>query len=159
MGPQEKRQIEVFEKDFDTLFSKHAAGQAWNKDEIAQMKDLKKLIYYTKVICAMDEGEDYPGEEYLEERRGGSGRRGRGMDGRYVSRDGKPGVVSGTYHHPMWDYNDHRYYDSDEMSGRRYYDDAKKDAVRKLRNKWESTDDEGLKNALKLAIDNLETPK
>ena len=134
MGAQMKQQNEAFEKDFMTLYNKGS----WTKDDIAQMKDLKKLIYYNKVICAMDEGDEYPGSEYIPDMR--SYARGRNpMNGRYMSRD---------MYYPensMWD-----------MSGRKYYDSEKEKAIHKLHHMMENTDDPERKNALRIAINELE---
>ena len=112
-----KQQIEKFEEDYNKLFSKGV----WSKDEIAMMKDLKKLIYYNKVICAMDEGEGYPGEKYVDEydRSYAHGGRMRNPNtGRYMSRG------SGMY--------DPWYYDDMRGSGRRYYDGKKESIVHEL---------------------------
>lgn len=148
MGAQAKQQIEAFEKDFNTLCSKGT----WTKDDIAQMKDLKKLVYYTKVICAMDEGDEYPGSEHMPDMR--SYARGRNhINGRYMSRDMMPGM-SGVYYPDeyMWD---GRSWDNN-MSGRRYYDSEKEKAIHKLHHMMENTDDPERKNALKIAINELE---
>lgn len=138
MGSNIKHQNEAFQKDFDEIFEKGA----WNKDQICMMKDLKKLIYYNKVIEAMDEGGDYPGSDYMPDMRSYS--RGRdSMTGRYMSRD-------------MYYPHDGMYYDNMHMSGRRYYDSEKEKAIHKLHHMMENTDNAEQKNALKLAIAELE---
>ena len=70
------------------------------------MKDFKKLEYYTKVIKAMDSGDDYPGSEHIENRYTSSYRsQPRNMHGRYMSYGGD------------WDMYNRRYYDSEWESG------------------------------------------
>lgn len=168
MGDQVKQQNEAFEKDFNTLYAK----STWTKDDIAQMKDLKKLIYYNKVICAMDEGGEYPGSDYMPET-AMSYRRGRNQyNGQFMSRDGGSynggGSVygmsnngggynnggSGVYYpdNPMWNAQSW----SNNTSGRRYYDSEKEKAIHKLHHMMENTDDPERKNALKIAINELE---
>lgn len=64
MDHESKRLIEKFDADFHTLSSK----EGWTKEDIEKMKDLQKLMYYMEVRCAMKEGQDYPGSEYMEKR-------------------------------------------------------------------------------------------
>lgn len=135
MGDNMHHFIEKYEADFNKIASK----DVWSKDDIAMMKDLQKLMYYMEVRCAMKDGEEYPGSEYMPEMSRGSGR-GRDSMGRYTS--------GNMYYPPNYYMND--------ASGRRYYDDAKKDAIHKLHHMMENTDDEGRKSALKLAIQELE---
>lgn len=135
MGHEIKKQNEDFQADFDKIYAKGT----WTKDEISMMKDLKKLIYYNKVICAMDEGTEYPGSEYMPDMSYARGRN--PMNGQFVSRD--------MYHYPDWP-------NSYDMSGRRYYDSEKEKAIHKLHHMMENTDDPERKNALKIAINELE---
>ena len=160
MAENAMKEVECFQKDYDKLYAKGS----WNKDEIAMMKDLKKLIYYSLVIDSMQNGNGYPGEEYMPD--GMSGRRMRNpMNGQYMSgymyRDmGRNG--SGTYHYPYMDGN--MYYDGSyngsyndmRSSGRRYYDSEKEKAIHKLHHMMENEDNAEKKNALKLAITELE---
>lgn len=152
MAENTMKEVECFQKDYDKLYAKGS----WNKDEIAMMKDLKKLIYYSLVIDSMQNGNGYPGEEYMPE--GMSGRRMRNpMNGQYMSgymyRDmGHNG--SGMYHYPYMDGN--MYYDDMRTSGRRYYDSEKEKAIHKLHHMMENEDNAEKKNALKLAITELE---
>ena len=148
MGAQAKQQIEAFEKDFNTLYAKGT----WAPQDISQMKDLKKLIYYTKVICAMDEGDEYPGSEHMPDTRSYTPGRDP-VNGRYVSRDMMP-RGSGTYYHPYM--NGGMYYDDMNASSRRYYDSEKEKAIHKLHHMMENTDDPERKNALRFAINELE---
>lgn len=105
MGDPDKKLIEKFEADFQTLSSKNG----WTPEDLEKMKNLQKLMYYLEVRCAMKEGADYPGEQYMDERSYDS-RSYRGMPNRSPS-TGR--FTSG--HYPMNDY-------SYGMSGRRYYD-------------------------------------
>lgn len=149
MGAEMKRQNEQFQEDFDKIFAKGT----WTKDEIAMMKDLKKLIYYNKVICAMDEGGEYPGSEHMPDMSYARGnQRHNPMNGQFMSNG------SGIYYpdYPMM--NGNRYYDMNS-SGRRYYDDEKKNALHKLHHMMDMEENPEKKNALKIAINELEEHK
>lgn len=177
-----KSQNECFERDYRKLYDEGS----WNKDKIAMMKDLKKLIYYNLVIEAMENGGEYPGSEYMPEM---SFRRGRNpMNGQFMSRD----MAYGGYGNMGYGANDGRgsgmYYPQpyggygdggsngggnsganngggggrgsggwDNSSGRRYYDSEKEKAIHKLHHMMENTDDAERKNALKIAITELES--
>lgn len=72
MRDKMKRQIEMFEADYDKIASK----EVWDPSDITKMKDLQKLMYYLEVRCAMKDGNDYPGSEHMS----------RGYDGRSYGR-------------------------------------------------------------------------
>lgn len=130
MGDMMKRQIEKFEADYDQI----AAKGSWSKDEIEMMKDLQKLMYYLEVRCAMKEGGEYPGSEYMDKRS-------------YDMAHSYARGHNGTY--PM-------YYDNMGMSGRRYYDSEKENAVHELHRMMDSKTDPEVKMAIQSAIRNLE---
>lgn len=138
MGDMMKRQIEKFEADYDQI----AAKGSWNKDEIEMMKDLQKLMYYLEVRCAMKEGGEYPGSEYMDKQSYdmahsyARGQMRNPMNGRYMSYG-----RSGSY--PM-------YYD------RRYYDSEKENAVHELHHMMDSKTDPEIKMAIQSAIHDLE---
>lgn len=54
MDMERKKQVEKFQQDYDTIFSK----EKWEPHEITLMKDLQKLMYYIEVRCAMKEASD-----------------------------------------------------------------------------------------------------
>ena len=105
MGDSDKKLIEKFEADFQTLSSKNG----WTPEDLEKMKNLQKLMYYLEVRCAMKEGADYPGEQYMDERSYDS-RSYRGMPNRSPS--------TGRFTSGHYTMNDYSY----GMSGRRYYD-------------------------------------
>ena len=146
MGDKIKHENETFQADYDKLYAKGS----WNKDEISMMKDLKKLIYYNKVICAMDEGKEYPGSEYMPENM--SGARGRDGMGRYTSGN----VMSGMHQIPPYYYGTGPSYDNWDTSGRRYYDSEKEKAIHKLHEMMSMTDDPERKNVYRIALNELE---
>lgn len=155
MGESMHKENECFQKDYQRIYDKGT----WSKDEISMMKDLKKLIYYNLVIDAMENGGSYPGSEHMPEM---SFMRGRdAATGRYMSRamNGMNGG-SGTYYPPYMDgnsWNSQRYDDMGmNTSGRRYYDSEKEKAIHKLHHMMENEDNAEKKNALKLAITELE---
>ena len=149
MAENAMKEVECFQKDYDKLYAKGS----WTKEEVSWMKDYKKLIYYSLVIDRMLRGESYPGEEYMPNAM--SGRRMRNpMNGQYMSGNGMYDYGSGTYHHPYMDGG--MYYDDMRSSGRRYYDSEKEKAIHKLHHMMENEDNAEKKNALKLAITELE---
>lgn len=143
------KENECFQKDYNKLYDKGT----WGKDELEMMKNLKKLIYYNLVIDAMENGGSYPGSEYMPEI---SFRRGRNMNnGQFMSRDMSREMSRGMYYPPYMDGNS---WDMDGRmnSGRNYYDSEKEKAIHKLHHMMENEDNAEKKNALKLAIMNLE---
>ena len=124
-----KREIETFKQDYQKLYAK---GQ-WKPEEISMMKDLKKLIYYSLAIEAMESGEGHPGEGHLPEM---SYARGRNRMGQYTSGNGM-------------------YYDDMGHSGRMYYDSEKERAIHQLQRMHDNTDDPERRNALRTAIEEL----
>lgn len=161
MAENVTKEIECFKKDFDKIYAKGT----WTKDDIEMMKDLKKLMYYCLVIDSMENGGSYPGSEYMPGNSGsmrqsygrgygnmGYGNQNSGMNsGRGYGDQG-----SGMYYPEYPQMNGNRYYDGMSSSGRRYYDSEKEKAVHKLHHMMENTDDPERKNALKIAINELE---
>lgn len=142
MGDINMKYLDEFEKDFDKIASKGV----WDDKDLCKMKDLQKIMYYMELRSAMKEGQDYPGSEYMPEGTR-SYARGRDSMGRFTS---------GTYYPP---YMDNRYYDDMGSSGRRYYDDEKKNALHKLHHMMDMEENPEKKNALKIAINELEEHK
>lgn len=152
MGDMNKKTLEELQQDFDKIASKGA----WTDAEYERMKNLQKIMYYMEVRCAMKEGQGYPGSEYMDDT-DMSFRRGRNMNnGRYMSRDGGSGM-----HYPpymdgnSWANGGNGNWDMN-ASGRRYYDSEKEKAIHKLHHMMENEDNAEKKNALKLAITELE---
>lgn len=150
------KENECFQKDYDKLYAK----DVWSKDDLEQMKDLKKLMYYNLVIDAMENGGEYPGSEHMPEM---SYARGRNRMGQFTS--GNNGMTygnwnannaSGMYYpeYPMM--NGNRYYDGMNTSGRRYYDSERENAIHMLHHMMEDTDDKEKKSKLKLILSELE---
>lgn len=146
MGADIKRENDAFQADYEKIFAKGT----WSLEDLTRMKEYKKLIYYNKVICAMDEGEAYPGSEHMPFQNGGSGAR---------NRDGMGRFTSGMMPYPYYEGSGNRYYGDpwgDNGSGRRYYDSEKEKAIHKLHSMMESTDDPERKNVYRIAIHELE---
>lgn len=139
------KENECFQKDYEKLYAK---GQ-WTKEDLENMKNYKKLIYYNMAINGMENGGGFPGSEYMDMGETNSFRRGRNpMNGQYMSRDmGGSGM-----YYPQ-------YMDGMNMSGRRYYDSEKEKAIHKLHHMMENEDNAEKKNALKLAVTVLEEQK
>lgn len=145
------KENECFTKDYDKLYAKGS----WNKDEIAMMKDLKKLIYYNLVIDAMQNDGDYPGSEHMPEM---SYRRGRNpMNGQYMSRDMRSmdnwnGMNGGSGMYYPTHMDDNNWAWGGNMSGRRYYDSEKEKAIHQVHKMLDNTDDPERKNALNFLL-------
>ena len=105
-------------------FRQASSAEKWTKDCVEMMKNLLKAIYYIDVISAMDEGNEYPGSEYMPDS-GNSyarGRQNRNSMGQYTR--------SGNY--PMNYMNSYNNGYRNNMSGRRYYDNEMGNIVHKL---------------------------
>lgn len=145
MGADIKRENEAFQADYEKIFAKGT----WSLEDLTRMKEYKKLIYYNKVICAMDEGGEYPGSEHMPHE--GSGARHRDDMGRFTSGMMMP--------HPYYEGSGNRYYGDpwgDDGSGRRYYDSEREKAIHKLHSMMENTDDPERKSVYRFAINELE---
>ncbi len=150
MGEQCKKENMAFQQDYDKMFAKGT----WSPQEIDAMKNLKKLIYYNLAIEAMEEGQGHPGAGHLPEM---SYARGRNAMGQYTSGNGDD-WEGRSGHHPYYpDMGSGMYYDGmNDRSGRRYYDSEKEKAIHKLHHMMDNTDDPERKNALKIALNELE---
>lgn len=142
MGDMNMKHLEEFEKDFEKIASKGV----WDDKDLCKMKDLQKIMYYMEVRDAMKNGQDYPGSEYMPDE-GRSYARGRDSMGRFTS--------GNRYMGRSYD----MYYDDMGSSGRRYYDDEKKNALHKLHHMMDMEENPEKKNALKIAINELEEHK
>lgn len=142
MGDMNMKHLEEFEKDFEKIASKGV----WDDKDLCKMKDLQKIMYYMEVRDAMKEGQAYPGSEYMPED-SRSYARGRDSMGRFTSGNRYMGR------------NYDMYYDDMGSSGRRYYDDEKKNALHKLHHMMDMEENPEKKNALKIAINELEEHK
>ena len=134
-----KKTIAELERDFDKIASKGV----WNDQELSRMKELQKIMYYMEVRCAMKEGNDYPGSEYMPDSFGVMyGARGRSSMGGHRYGDSWP------MHHPE--------YDDMNVYSKKYYDSEREKSVHKLHHMMENTDNAEQKNALRFAINALE---
>lgn len=152
MDDTTKRLIDTFEKDFHELSSKGA----WTSEDLVKMKDLQKIMYYLEVRCAMKEGNEYPGSEYMD---GGSSFRGRGRSGNSYGGNSYGGSYDNSYGGNSYD---HPYYDgrgnrgggggsgnrSSNMSGRRYYDGEREKFMNELNRMMDSEQDPRTREAM-----------
>lgn len=90
-------------------FRQVSASEKWDTGNVEMMKNLLKSMYYIDVICAMKNGEDYPGSEYMPAMSYARGGHRRNALGQYSYASG---------HYPM--------------SSRRYYDDEMGNVIHKL---------------------------
>lgn len=124
-------------------FRQASSAQTWTKECIEMMKNLLKSVYYIDVICAMEDGNDYPGSDYMPETgasfaRGGQHRNTMGQYSRNGSYDNRS-------YYPM----------SYGMSGRRYYDDEMGSAVHELERMMNSEGNPEKRMALQRILDDL----
>ena len=136
MDETSKRLIDTLEKDFHELSSK----TGWTPEDLERMKNLQKIMYYMEVRCAMKEGEEYPGSEYMDNRgrnsydgynsyRGGNMNRGRS----YYGGNGGNGTSG---HYPYG------------MSGRHYYDSERDKFMNDLHRMMDSEQDPATREAM-----------
>ena len=127
--------------EYDADFHRIADKGSWSPEEITRMKDLQKLMYYIEVRCAMKEGEEYPGSEYMDVGKSYArgGQRRNPVNGQYMSYRTMDG---------------NRYYDDGRGYGRRYYDTE--DAIHKLHKLMDSENNPEFKMAIQEAIHTLE---
>lgn len=141
MGDSDKKLIEKFEADFNNLSSKNG----WTPDDLEKMKNLQKLMYYIEVRCAMKEGQDYPGSEYMDQRMSYDNRSYAG-GGSMPNRNSQTGrFMSGHYPYGMT-----------YTSGRRYYDGPHENAVMDLRRMAMNEQDPEARAAMENALRYLE---
>lgn len=124
MGEHMKRTRDRLEEEFKHISS----NETWTKDSLETMKNILKSMYYIDVICAMKDGESYPGSEYM------------GMS--YATRHGGNGY---SYRPNM-----------NGMSGRRYYDDERENAKQRLYAMMENEPNNDVRMAIQNAIRELE---
>lgn len=134
-------------------FRQASSAQTWTKECIEMMKNLLKNVYYIDVICAMEDGNEYPGSEYMPETgasfaRGGQRRNSMGQYSRNGSYDNR-GYSYG--HYPM----NYGMYRDGGMSGRRYYDDEMGSAVHELEQMMNNEANPEKRMALQKILDDL----
>lgn len=131
MGENKKKDLERFWSEYDQVSSK----DKWTKDDIELMKNLLKCLYYKKVVCAMDEAEEYDEGDYAS-----------GMS--YASRGPRRNMNTGRYMpsgsgaYPM----NGPYYDN--RPDRRYYDDQKQMAIHRFESMAEAERDPEMRAAM-----------
>ena len=119
-----KKQLDRYQAEFESKYNK----PTWTREDIENMKDLKKLEYYTEVLCAMREGKSYPGSEYIDQRGMSYANQHRNMNtGRYMSG-----------HYPM------------------YYDDERMSAMDELRRMHQTQQNPEVRMAIEQAMRSLE---
>lgn len=149
MGEKCMEENRTFQQDYDKMYAKGS----WSPQEVAMMKDLKKLIYYNLVIEAMENGNGYPGESHMPDM---SYARNRNAMGQFTSGDNWDQRSGNRYYYP--DMGGGMYYDGmTDRSGRRYYDSEKEKAVHQLHHMMDNTDDPARKSAINFALKMIES--
>ena len=152
------KQVEKFDADYNKIYSQ----DVWTKEDIEMMKDLQKLMYYIEVRCAMKDGADYPGEQYMDEMGyNGNGYDSRSYDG-YDNSYARGGYGRGNMGRSMamqngrpMPYGRNGMY-GNGMSGRRYYDGEKDKAMSDLRRMMSMEQDPEKQAMIESAIHALE---
>lgn len=83
MGEHMRKTRERLEEEFKHISS----NETWTKDSLETMKNILKSMYYIDVICAMKDGDEYPGSEYMG--KSYASRRGRSYDMPYDRMSGR----------------------------------------------------------------------
>lgn len=150
------KMVEKFDADYNKIYSQ----DGWTKEDIEMMKDLQKLMYYIEVRCAMKDGGEYPGEQYMDETSYNSydSRYYDGYDNNSYTRGGYGRGNMGRsmtmqYGRPM-SYGRNGY--GNGMSGRRYYDGEKEKAMSDLRRMMSMEQDPEKQAMIESAIHALE---
>lgn len=155
MGEADKKLIEKFEEDFHKISSK----DGWTREDIENMKDLEKLMYYMEVRCAMKEGGEYPGSEYME-RAGYDTRQYMGHGMQYASRNqsrDSMGRYNDSGYNNRGQYNSGgRYGYSMPMPNRMYYGSERENSVNELRRMAEMEQNPEAREAMEHAMRILE---
>lgn len=150
------KQVEKFDADYSKIYSQ----DGWTKEDIEMMKDLQKLMYYIEVRCAMKDGADYPGEQYMDDMsyNGYDSRSYDGYDNSYArggyGRGGMGRSMAMQNGRPM-PYGRNGMY-GNGMSGRRYYDGEKENAMNDLRRMMSMEQDPEKRSMIESAIHALE---
>lgn len=140
MEDRDMKLIEKFSDDFYQLSSR----EGWTKEDLENMKNLQKLMYYIELRCAMkeelEEDEDEEEMEYSSRSYGGGrdygnryyeggnmyGRGGNSYNGRY-GRSGRSGRSGGRRSYGQ------SYGGGNSYNSRRYYDSEKENSMNDLR--------------------------
>lgn len=133
MEDRDMKLIEKLSDDFYQLSSR----EGWTKEDLENMKNLQKLMYYMEVRCAMKEGDEYPEDEEemgynMRSYTGGRSYNGNGRygDGGMYGRggnysNGRSGRSNGRRYMPS--------YSGNMYPSRRYYDSEKENSMNDLR--------------------------
>ena len=135
MDSKTKKLIERYENDFDKL----SANENYTPEQLTRMKDLQKLMYYMEIRCAMKEGQDYPGSNFMPNSEERSYARHRDSMGRFASGH-YPMMDNGNWYYDNMGSGRNYYdgYDGGNTSGRRYYDSEKEKAIHYLHKRIDS---------------------
>lgn len=147
MGDHMKKTRERLEEEFKRISS----NETWTKDSLETMKNILKSMYYIDVICAMKEGEAYPGSENMS-RMSGNSYGGRGSYDRGYDR----GYAYDRRSYDGGSYDGGSYGRGGRSSGRRYYDDEKQNATQKLYQMMNNEQNGEVRMAIQNAIHELE---
>ena len=150
MGEDMKKTRERLENEFCQISS----NEKWTKESLEMMKDVLKSMYYIDVICAMKDGEEYPGSSYMPPANSYAMSSQRRTSMGQYSRNGSydnGGRMSGNY--PM--YGGYSYGYRNGMSGRRSYDDERDHAVHQLHQMMENEQNDEVRMAIQAAINEL----
>lgn len=135
MDSKTKKLIERYENDFDKL----SANENYTPEQLTRMKDLQKLMYYMEVRCAMKEGQDYPGSNFMPNGEERNYARHHDSMGRFASGH-YPSSDNGNWYYDNMGSGRNYYdgYDGGNTSGRRYYDSEKEKAIHYLHKRLDS---------------------
>lgn len=152
MGDYMMKTRDRLEEEFNQISS----SDTWSRDTVEDMKNILKSIYYIDVICAMNSG-----DEYVPEYRNSYSQNNRGSGRSYNMWNG--GGYSPINMNQRRSYRGGNSYGNgygngggnNGMSGRRYYDQEKDNAVQKLQQMMETENNEELRNAIQHVIEEL----
>lgn len=155
MDNQDRKIIENLEHAFHGIASQAFGKEDIERQDIEDMKDLQKIMYYMEVRCAMKEGEDYQ-DDYMNEmeysNRSGIGRY-------YNSNMYGRGNNYGRYGYNRTSGRRGNSYMNNGSSGRRYYDGEKENSMNDLRQMLQMEQDPEKRSMLEGIMHVLENDK
>lgn len=161
MDNQDRKIIEHLESAFHSIASQAFGKEDIERQDIEDMKDIQKIMYYMEVRCAMKEGEDYEDEEYINDMersdRSYGNRHYNGYSGNMYSRGS--GYSRGGYGRPYMRRGNS--YMNNGTSGRRYYDGdkEKENSMNDLRQMLQMEQDPEKRSMLEGIMRTLENDK
>lgn len=157
MDNRDRKIIEKLDNAFYQIASEATAHEDIEREDIKDMKDLQKIMYYMEVRCAMKENEGFADDEMMNEMDYSN----RSYGNRYYNNNGAYGrgnsYMRGGYNRGSGRRNNS--YMGNGQSGRRYYDGEKENSISDLRQMIQMEQDPEKRSMLESVMHVLESDK